>query len=159
MNEWLLLIPIGVLVLDTAPAFAWMHHVNERDRHEARQRLKRCRAPEDSATSGCRDGALKSIELRLPSRPLAPDVVARDSQTHRSGRVRYLSGPVKSRQISFSSKAFATACVLFVTLSLYKLDVTWNVTVRSVMPRIFEISSAVLPMALQRSTSHSRSVR
>lgn len=32
MNEWLLLIPIGVLVLVTGPTFAWMHHVNERYR-------------------------------------------------------------------------------------------------------------------------------
>lgn len=63
-----------------------------------------------------------------------------------------------ANQINFSSSALATACVLFVTSSLHRLDVTWKVTVRSVMPRILPISSAVFPTALQRNTSRSRAV-
>lgn len=43
MNEWLLLIPIEVLVLVTAPAFAWLHHVNQRDRREGVNRAPRNR--------------------------------------------------------------------------------------------------------------------
>src|SRR5690242_15109831 len=86
---------------------------------------------------------------------------ANGSERPEAGIWRAVADKVASRianQITLSSSAFATACVLLVTSSLLKLDVTWNVTVRSVMPRIFPISSAVLPAALQRSTSHSRSV-
>lgn len=73
-------------------------------------------------------------------------------------RERTMGARSASNQINFRSSAFATAWVLLVTSSLGKLEVMWNVTVRSVMPSILPISSAVFPTALQRNTSRSRSV-
>lgn len=43
MNDWLLLLPLGVLVLVTAPVFAWMHHVNEHGRRDSKGRCQRHR--------------------------------------------------------------------------------------------------------------------
>lgn len=37
-NLWMLLIPTLVLVLVTAPVFAWMNRINERQRREGKDR-------------------------------------------------------------------------------------------------------------------------